>query len=161
NTPGTPIPVGAPPTAISISPDGSTAYVTQGFADDDIPINTATNKAGPGILNTRDGFASAITPDGSTLYTPNFTYNGVATLDPATDARGSIAALDNPEGVAITPDGATASGTAGTPIALGASAAEGIAITPDGATAFVTNQLSGTVTPVHLASGTAGAPISL
>jgi hypothetical protein len=184
NTPDTPIPVGAPPTAISISPDGSTAYVTQGFADDDIPINTATNKAGPGILNTRDGFASAITPDGSTLYTPNFTDNGVATLDPATDARGSIAALDNPEGVAVTPDGATAyvtyantfgpsgdqasllpidtaTSTAGTPIALGTSAAEGIAITPDGATAFVTDQLSGTVTPVDLASSTAGTPISL
>ncbi len=108
NTPGTPIPVGAAPTAISISPDGSTAYVTQAYADDDIPINTATNKAGAGILNTYNGFASAITPDGSTLYTPDFTYNGVATLDPATDARGSIAALDDPEGVAITPDGATA-----------------------------------------------------
>ncbi len=184
NTPGTPIPVGAAPTAITISPDGSTAYVTQAYADDDIPINTATNKAGPGILNTYNGFASAITPDGSTLYTPDFTYNGVATLDPATDARGSIAALDDPEGVAITPDGATAyvtyantfgpsghqasllpidtaSGTSGTPIALGTSAAEGIAITPDGATAFVTDQLSGTVTPVDLASSTAGTPISL
>jgi YVTN family beta-propeller protein len=184
NTPGTPIPVGAAPTAIAISPDGSTAYVTQGFADDDIPINTATNKAGPGILNTYDGFASAITPDGATLYTPNFRDNGVATLDPATDARGSIAALDDPEGVAITPDGSTAyvtyantfnsnsnnasllpidtaTGNPGTPIALGTSAAEGIAITPDGSTAFVTDQLSDTVTPVDLASSTVGTPISL
>jgi YVTN family beta-propeller protein len=184
NTPGNPIPVGAAPTAITISPDGSTAYVTQAFADDDIPIDTATNKAGPGLLNTYDGFASAITPDGATLYTPNFRDNGVATLDPATDARGSIAALDDPEGVAITPDGSTAyvtyantfnsnsnnasllpidtaTGTPGTPIALGTSAAEGIAITPDGSTAFVTDQVSNTVTPVDLASATAGTPISL
>lgn len=184
NTPGKPIPVGAAPTAITISPDGSTAYVTQAFADDDIPINTATNQAGAGILNTYNGFASAITPDGSTLYTPNFNDNGVATLDPATDARGSVAALDDPEGVAITPNGATAyvsydntfssnankasllpidtaTGTPRTPIALDTSAAEGIAITPDGGKAFVTDQLSGTVTPVDLASSTAGTPISL
>jgi YVTN family beta-propeller protein len=184
NTPGKTIPVGAPPTAITINPDGSIAYVTQGFADDDIPIDTATNQAGPGIPNTSDGFASAITPDGATLYTPNFRDNGVATLNTTTDAIGSIAALDDPEGVAITPDGSTAyvaydntfntnankasllpidnaTGTAGTPIALGTSAAEGVAITPNGSTAYVTDQLSGTVTPVDLASSTAGTPISL
>ncbi|HEX7442285.1 MAG TPA: PKD domain-containing protein, partial [Acidimicrobiales bacterium] len=103
------------------------------------------------------------------------------TLDTVTDVRGSIAALDDPEGVAITPDGstayvaykpfttnkgallpvATATGTPGTPIPLGTSSAEGVAITPDGSTAFVTNPTGGTVVPVVLASGTATTPISL
>ncbi len=181
NTAGTPIPVGSAPTSITITPDGSTADVTQGYGADVIPISTATNTAGAGILNTNDGFSSAITPDGSTLYTPNDSYNGVATLDTATDARGSISALDDPEGVAITPDGstayvaytpfttnkgallpiATATGTPGPPIPLGTSSAEGVAITPDGSTAFVTDPTGGTLVPVHLASGIAATPISL
>jgi YVTN family beta-propeller protein len=182
NTAGTPISVGAPPTAITITPDGSTAYITLGFDDEDVPIDTATNTAGPGVGNTTDGFSSAITPDGATIYTSNFRYNGVATLDPATDARGSIAALDDPEGVAITPDGSTAyvayqnfsnnkasllpiptadPEDTGTPIALGSSSAEGAAITPDGSTAFVTDPVGGTLVPVDLASGTAVTPIPL
>ncbi len=181
NTAGTPIPVGASPTAITITPDGSTAYVTLGNDSQDVPIATATNTAGPGILNTNNGFSSAITPDGHTLFTPDGSYNGVATLDTASHARGSIAALDNPEGVAIAPDGstayvayvpfttnkgallpiATASGSPGTPIPLGTASAEAVAITPDSSTAFVTNPTGGTLVPVDLGSGTASPPIPL
>ena len=37
----------------------------------------------------------------------------------------------------------------------------GIAITPDGKTAYVANSADATVTPINLATGTPGAPISV
>jgi sugar lactone lactonase YvrE len=177
DTAGTPISVGAAPTSITITPDGSTAYVGRAF-DSGIEIDLATNSTtpeGPG------GFASAITPDGSTVFGTNPQDNGVNVFTPASDSGTTVSALNDPEGIAITPDGSTAyvayspfttnkgallpidtaTDTPGTPIALGTSSAEGVAITPDGSSAFVTDPTSGTVVPVDLSSGTPGTPISL
>ena len=49
NTPGTPIAVGTSPTGIAITPDGTTAYVSNAGADTVSPIDTATNTAGTPI----------------------------------------------------------------------------------------------------------------
>jgi YVTN family beta-propeller protein len=38
---------------------------------------------------------------------------------------------------------------------------EGIAVTPDGATAYVVNNLSDTVTPIHTATNKPGTPIKV
>jgi DNA-binding beta-propeller fold protein YncE len=177
DTAGTPISVGAAPTSITITPDGSTAYVGLAF-DSGIEIDLATKSIetrGPG------GFSSAITPNGATVFGTNPQANGVNVFTPATDSGTTVAALNDPEGVAITPDGSTAyvayspfttnkasllpidtaTDTPGTPITLGTGSAEGVAITPDGSAAFVTDPTDGTVVPVDLASATAGSPISL
>ena len=177
DTAGTPISVGAAPTSITITPDGSTAYVGRAF-DSGIQIDLATKTIEPGGPG---GFASAITPDGATVFGTNPQDNGVNVFTPANDSGTTVAALNDPEGVAITPDGSTAyvayspfttnkgsllpidtaTDTPGTPITLGTGSAEGVAITPDGSTAFVTDPTGGTVVPVDLGSGTAGSPISL
>jgi YVTN family beta-propeller protein len=49
-------------------------------------------------------------------------------------------------------------GKAGAAIDVGAEP-EGIAITSDGATAYVTDYGSNTITPIDIATGTTGAPI--
>ena len=53
---------------------------------------------------------------------------------------------------------ATATNTAGPPITTGDNP-DAIAITPDGKTAYVVNADSGTVTPITTATNTAGPPI--
>ena len=55
----------------------------------------------------------------------------------------------------------TATNTPGTPI-KGFEGPDGIAITPDGATAYVANYLAvGTVTPISTATNTPGTPINV
>ena len=55
---------------------------------------------------------------------------------------------------------ATATNTAGPPITVG-NDPDDIAITPDGKTAYVANSGSGTVTPIATATNTAGPPITV
>ena len=179
DTAGTPIAVGGPPTSIAITPDGSTAYV--GRADDSgVQLDLTTNSMQPEA--SPSGFASAVTPNGATVVGTSPQNNNVDVVNPVTDTGTTVAALNDPEGVAITPDGSTAyvayspfttnkgallpipladTNAPGTPINLGTNSAYAVAITPDGSTAFVTDLTGGNLVPVDLASGTAGAPISL
>ena len=53
-----------------------------------------------------------------------------------------------------------ATNTPGTPIPVGTGPRE-VAITPDGATAYVTNDGSGTVTPINVATNTLGTLIPI
>ncbi len=179
DTAGTPIPVGGAPTSIAITPDGSTAYVGRAY-ESGIQLDLSTNSTQPG--DSPSGFASAITPDGATVVGTSPQDNNVDVVNPATDTGTTVAALNDPEGVAITPNGSTAyvayspfttnkgallpipvadTNAPGTPINLGTNSAYAVAITPDGSTAFVTDLTGGNLVPVDLASGTAGAPISL
>ena len=179
NTAGTPIPVGGAPTSIAITPDGSTAYVGRAY-ESGIQLDLTTNSIQTGA--SPSGFASAITPDGATVVGTSPQYNNVDVVNPASDTGSTVAVLNDPEGVAITPDGSTAyvayspfttnkgallpipladTSAPGTPINLGTNSAYAVAITPDGATAFVTDLTGGNLVPVDLASGTAGAPIPL
>ena len=48
-TPGTAIPVGAGPDGVAITPDGSTAYVTNVNGNSVTPINLATGTPGTAI----------------------------------------------------------------------------------------------------------------
>jgi DNA-binding beta-propeller fold protein YncE len=179
NSAGTPIPVGAAPTSITITPDGSTAYVGRAF-DSGIQLNLATDSVGSGV--SPSGFASAITPNGATVVATSPQSNNVNFFSTSTQSGTTEAALNDPEGVAITPDGSTAyvgyspfttnkGALLAIPVAnpsgptksinLGTNSAFAVAITPDGSTAFVTDLSGGDVVPVDLASGTAGTPIPL
>jgi YVTN family beta-propeller protein len=63
NTAGTPIPAGAAPAAIAITPDGTTVYVANETASTVTPIATASNTAGTPITVGLGPFGIAITPD--------------------------------------------------------------------------------------------------
>jgi DNA-binding beta-propeller fold protein YncE len=118
--------------------------------------------------------AEAQSPPSWTLLVANREDATVSPVDVATRVVGApIDVVDRtPEGIAITPDGATAfvTGAAGvTPIDVETRTAgatievpgnpEGVAITPDGTTAFVTANTAGTVTPIDVATRSAGPPI--
>jgi YVTN family beta-propeller protein len=135
NTASAPIPVGSLPTGIAITPNGTTAYVTNEASSTVTPIATASNTAGTPITVGLNPFGIAITPDGTTAYVVNRGSNNVTPI-------------------------ATASNTAGPPITVG-SFPWAIAITPDGTTAYVTNGASSSVTPIATASNTAGTPITV
>lgn len=162
NTPGPPIPVGAGPGLIVITPDGRTAYVVNqsrpqpppwhsyeaekrglpqlapDFRGTVTPIDTATHTPGEPIDVGREPLAIAITPDGRTVYAAN-TYD--ASTSPCT----------------VTPI-ATATNTPGLPIQVG-SGPWAFAITPDSKTAYVINLHGDTVTPIATATNTPGPPI--
>jgi DNA-binding beta-propeller fold protein YncE len=168
-TPGRVIRAGIDPDAIAVTPDGTTAYVTNGYYNgpDVIPINTATLTAGPGLTVGDRLTGVAVTPDGKTAYVLSYETGTAIPISTATGKPGAAISLGGagafPTAIAITPDGKTAyvpvttsrgeemvipidtaSGTVGKPIRVGTSAAGGcdgdvIAITPDGKTAYVTN----------------------
>ena len=185
----TPIPVAGYTVAIAVTPNGATAYVTD--ADGVTPINTATNTAGTPIPISGGAAGIAITPNGTTAYVGvdgGLVPIDLATNTPGTmisDPDLSVGPYAT-QAIAITPDGDTAyvstggpcdcmtpinlaTNTIGTPITLqGSQIPSGIAITPNGSTAYVTqgsfgfvDDAEGIVTPIDLATSTAGTPIPI
>jgi DNA-binding beta-propeller fold protein YncE len=143
NTAGPEIPV-ASPDAITITPDGKTAYVAS--YDGVFPVRTATNTPGPEIPVAEPGVIT-ITPDGKTAYVTSY------------DAPGAEYGTVTPIRIAT--------GTAGPAIHTGLNPVA-IAITPDGKTAYVLSErvppeygqpVEGSVTPIRIATGKAGPAI--
>jgi DNA-binding beta-propeller fold protein YncE len=147
DTAGTPIPVGAGPSAIAVTPNGQTAYVVNGDSGSVTPIATATDTPESPILLGGDGddVSIAIAPNGQTAYVGGATFG---TAD--TEGNSTVTPID------------IATNTPGTPISFGTGDfnASAIAITPDGQTAYAIYQ-SGLATPIDLATDTVGTPISL
>jgi DNA-binding beta-propeller fold protein YncE len=147
NTAAAPIMVGSSaPQSIAITPDGSTAYVTDSGDGTVVPIDLATDTPQTGIPDGGGSVAIAITPDGSTAYVANY--------------DGSVLPID------------LATSSPGTEISIsGATEPDAIAITPDGLSAYVASRGasdpwqmtfgSGSVTPIDLATSTAGTPITV
>lgn len=181
--------------AIAITPDGSTAYVGDLNTGAVIPVNLATKTIGTAIstCTTPHDVAAGIviSPDGTTAYVACPLGGTVVPINTSTNTAGSpIFAGEGPEGLAITPDGATlyaanfgvfgvvngqviqfsdgttvtpidtATDTAGSPITVG-SEPSSVAITPEGTTAYVVNLASSNVTPIDIATNSAGIPIPL
>jgi YVTN family beta-propeller protein len=204
DTVGSPIPVEYAAN-IAITPDGATAYVTDPYDNVITPINIATNTTETPITSVSAPGAIAITPDGATAYVTSGGGIGTVTpIDLATNTSGTPISITGspeasvvPNAIAIAPDGATAyvlkgqglfdagpgsvtpinlaTDTAGSPIQVSTNP-EGIAITPNGSTAYVTtlgcvpppppatSSCSGPdnfVTPIDLATDTAGSPITV
>lgn len=171
------------PNNIAITPDGKTAYITDGVDQIDV-FDLATNTATTLIplVSGSHPFAIAITPDGTTALVAYFAANYVTPIDIATNTAGAPIPLPISTTVpvcfdiAITPDGTTAYVTAFNdslviPLNLATSTAGagisvpapyGIAITPDGKTAYVASfGGGGTVVPITIATNTAGSPIGI
>lgn len=177
NTSGSLISVGTSPFDIAITPDGKTAYVTNGFDTTVTPIDIATNTPGTAINVTSRPFGIAIAPNGLTAYVACPNINRIIPIDIATNTIGTPLNWGNdPFGLAITPDGKTAyvlnnnlnvvtpvtiaTNTLGTPIPVGSNPFD-IAITPDGTRAYVANISSSNVTCIDITTNTVEATISV
>jgi DNA-binding beta-propeller fold protein YncE len=119
------------PHAVAISPDGSTAYVTDtaGSAVVPVAISTDTPRDPVGVGN--EPVSIAVSADGSTAYVADELSDDVTVLNLAGSSpsfEGSIATNGSPDAVALTPDQAPiasftiAPGTAGSDTSFDASA---------------------------------------
>jgi YVTN family beta-propeller protein len=168
---------------VAITPDGKAGYVTcSNHVDTVIPFSTRTHRLGTPIHVGTFPFGIAITPDGRTAYVTCIRDGTVIPISIATNTPGAPISVSGAYGIAITPDGRTAyvtngavsgagippevipidltSNTSETPIVVSATP-NFIAITPDGKTAYVTQYGYGTVTPIAIATNTAGTPITM
>jgi len=178
----TPIPVGSDPHAIAITPDGRTAFVLNWGGGSVTPINLGTGRAGRPIRVGSYPFALSAAPDGKTVYVASYGSDTVTPIDVSTLSAGAPVGVGQaPDALAVSPDsksivavggdsdsatliGASGPGdsrpVAGPAVAVGYSPTA-VAITKSGQTAFVVNTISGTLTPITLASGHAGKPVSV
>jgi YVTN family beta-propeller protein len=175
--------VGRGPDAIAITPDGTTAYVTNNIGSHVTPIDTATNAALTPISTLKGPDAIAFTPDGATAYvTCVCKSGGVIPISTGSNTAGppilSRAIGPRPIAIEITPNGKTAyvinydSGTI-TPIVTATNAVGNaiklgdrahpvaLAITQDGKTVYVVSAAAQTVTPVTVATNKALKPIKV
>jgi YVTN family beta-propeller protein len=185
------IPVSRNAIAVTLAPDGKTAYVALNLNSPSgtgsvIPVSTSTYRVGAQIkVAASVPGAMLITPNGKTLYVGDWISGTVTPICTATDTAGRpIKTGANPFFVtmAITPNGktvyvvneepygtvtpiTTAANRAGKNIKVGQTPGA-IVITPNGKTAYVLNLAEGdpgkgTVTPVNTATNTAGKPIKV
>jgi YVTN family beta-propeller protein len=111
NTVETMIPVGTYPIGIAFRPDGSTAYVVNEEAATVSAIDVARRIVTTTVDLPGFAFAVAFSPDGTSAYvTIEEDPGSVAVIDLASHTvTGTIPGLGRyPEGIAVTPDGATA-----------------------------------------------------
>jgi YVTN family beta-propeller protein len=123
--------------AMAITPDGRTVFVYKPKRHEVYPVDVATRAAGAPIELGQGELESnsiAMSPDGRTVYVAG---------EPSSDA---IVPID------------VATRTAGSPIVLHAGQVDALAISPDSRTAYAVIP-GGSVVPVDLGSGTAGAEI--
>lgn len=133
-------------------------------------ISTVTRTTTATISTPTEPLGIALSPDGATLYVPDFIGNRLYVISTATNTiTATLTGFSRPIGVAVTPDGSTAyvaNATAGTvsvistatdtvtaTIAVG-SLPHFFAITPDGSTVYVTNTGSANVSVISTATNT-------
>jgi len=132
---GTPKGVNRDPTSFTISPDGTTGFVTNFSNDTVTPITMTTEARRPAIPVGAFPRDLAVAPGGEVAYVSDFGQNLVTPVN-------------------------TVTGTAGTAIFAGTSPM-GLAVTPDGSTVYVANSGSNTVTPIDTATSTSDAAIGV
>ena len=183
--------VGYQPTALAVSPDGSTVYVaneqTNNVSVIDAPTNTVTATILIGAPAQPHGMA--VTPDGTRVYVANWYSNNVSVITTATKmvtdtiSVGTAGGGVGPVGVAVTPDGSTVyvanygfnnvwviSTATNTVVSVPGACAPaicvgagpmGVAVTPNGSTVYVANWFSNNVSVIDRATNTATATISV
>ena len=135
------ITVGHHPNWIAITRDGATAYVANKGSNSITPIDVSTNTAGAAIPVPGPPIQIEITPDGTRAY--------VAIAGSSIDA---VVPMD----LTVTPV------TVGPTIKLhSGSQPHWIAFTPDGTTAYVVGNGNSTLTPITVATGKRGTPITV
>ncbi len=178
-TVGAPLSVGGNPEGVAFAPDGATAYVAEnantGGAAELVPITVSTGALGTPITGLGPHpFSIAVTPDGRLALVGDSGNGDVYPVSLPSGVVGTpIAIGGSVHGIAVLPDGSAAyaaNGSSVTPIALpGLSSGSAIAMTggafavaatPDSRTVYVTNDTGGTVTPIDVATGSAGTAVT-
>jgi serine/threonine-protein kinase len=106
-----PIPQG-PPQYVSFTPDSKVAFVSvfddSGQVAEIVFVDTRTKKAFDEVHVSAKPFASAVAPDGETLWVPSHDENVVDVIDVATgDLVQQVQVAPNPHWVTFSPDGKT------------------------------------------------------
>jgi YVTN family beta-propeller protein len=189
--PATPIELGegAGTNDIIVTADGTTAWVSNEDTNSVASIDLATGQTGEPITVGSEPVDIKFVPgtDEEWAWVANYGDKTITTVNLATGEVGQTIAVPEagPNTVAFTPDGRTcyvanwgtddAAGSTVTPIEVTDGGASGrvlpsisvglnpnwVAITPDGRTAYVANKGSSSITPIEVATNTAGAEIAL
>jgi YVTN family beta-propeller protein len=137
---GRAIRVGSYPAAITVSAADDAAYVASYGSDTVTPISLGSWRAGAPVRVGQAPDALAATPDGGRLFVVNGDSDTLTSLQAAAT---SLTPAPRTIGVGYSP------------------AAVAVAGTGPGQTAFVVNTISGTLTPVSVATGRSGRPITI
>ncbi|HEY3773856.1 MAG TPA: alkaline phosphatase family protein [Solirubrobacteraceae bacterium] len=171
-----PIPVGADPRALTFSGDGRTLYVCDWGGGQVTPIDVSTLQAQAPIAVGSYPVAIAAAGDRDRMLVADSGSDAVTEIDTRTNrVVRSLPTGQFPDALALTPDGRTAevvdgdtdrltelptAGGPGRQVSVGNSPVA-VAVAPSGRIAYVANSISSTITPVNIASGRAGRPISV
>ncbi len=141
------LPVGSEPVDVEFVPhtDEHWAWVANYGGQTVTTVNLVTGQVGTTIPVPEAGPNTvAFTPDGRTCYVANWGTDGAAgtTVTPITVIDGGTSGVVQPS------------------ISVGSNP-NWVAITPDGATAYVANKGSNSITPIDVATNTAGAAIAV
>lgn len=169
------ITVGAVPSALKLSDDGSRLYVGNSSGATSVSvIDTATRTVVATVPTPGPAFQLELSPDGSQLYVPSLTGGVVRVISTVTNtvsATYSLPAGARPWGVAATPDGATlyvtsfdstvssvfalntTTGVVGATIPVGTSPRHAV-VSADGSRVFVANSGSSNASVVTTANNT-------
>ena len=167
---------------LSITPDGSTLYVSALSSGTVIPIDTATNTVGTSILSGFFPGKIFIVPNGQKAFIPIFYMDEVLVMDVATQTITNSIPLpsgSNPYGSSLLPNGTTlyvvnitqgslsvidvASETLTTTLSLSPplpadSGPFWVVATPDSKTVYVINETNNLIVPVDTQTNTVGVP---
>jgi len=171
------IPVGQQPIGVSVSPDGSSVYITNTIDNTVSVISTASLSVTATIHVGNYPWCICASPDGSKVYVSNTRGNSISVISTVTNnVIATIALTDIPSDLCVSPDGSrlyvtnynngsvwvinTATNALLPSIAVGAGA-NGLAISPDGSKLYVANAGVGTVSVVNTATGSVGATITV
>jgi DNA-binding beta-propeller fold protein YncE len=134
--------IGATPGVLAITPNGHTAYLAIEFKREVVAVNLAKKTLGTPIRVSNEPVSIAITPNGSRAYVLGY----------STVSRATVVPIDTSNGTTLKAIGIGPLESAGP---------GGIAVTPNGKTVLAASSENGTVTPISVATGKTGNPITV
>lgn len=159
------VPVGAHPTGVAASADGSSVYITNNGDNTVSVINTATNTVSATIPVGTAPYGICVSPDGNRVYVANQNSGSISVINTTSNALiATVNVGSGPYGVAIGPDGSrvycanmndatmseinTASNTVIATVNVGPHPYS-VVVGADGTRAYVSSAYSNTITVIN------------